>query len=179
MTISLMPLALSQRSVVGSIVLDAGEAEFAGGPMDRIFDALAKSASPWALHPFGVMNGSEVVGFFVLRECPVLPPWASADAITLHNLRISRSMQGHGFGTATLVLARQWIAAERPDIRCLMLTVNVDNPAARALYLRSGFLPTGQILAGRLGPECVLTWPFEKRTQHLQRRPPRRRAKPC
>ena len=44
-----------------------------------------------------------------------------------------------------------------PDARSLVLTVNVRNPAARAVYLGGGFVDGGeQYLGGSAGPQHVL-----------------------
>jgi RimJ/RimL family protein N-acetyltransferase len=44
-----------------------------------------------------------------------------------------------------------------PRARTLVLTVNVRNPAARAVYVRGGFVDAGELyLGGSAGPQHVL-----------------------
>ncbi|NGN43509.1 GNAT family N-acetyltransferase [Mesorhizobium sp. CGMCC 1.15528] len=166
MNIVLRPLKLSDWHLVASIELDAEQERFAGGDMDAIFLALQTSNFSEALHPFAIVADADVVGFYVLREGPALPAWASKDAVTLHSFRVSRSQQGKGYGTVGLKLAARWIAANRPEIQQLMLTVNADNPDASALYLHCGFRATGVIFKGRIGQERVLACEIDALSRH-------------
>lgn len=152
----LRPLRFWEQSVVDAIELDAEQQRFAGGSLDDIFRALDDSIYPDLLHPFSFVADGQAVGFFVLREGRALPAWALENTMTLHSFRISKPFQGRGFGTEALGLAGRWISVERPAVTHLMLTVNADNPAASALYLRCRFHPTGTLFQGRIGRERVL-----------------------
>jgi predicted GNAT family acetyltransferase len=49
------------------------------------------------------------------------------------------------------------LAADLPAARSVVLTVNVRNDVARRLYLRGGFVDTGELhLGGSAGPQHVL-----------------------
>jgi cysteine synthase A len=149
-------LDIDDWHLLAAIELDREQEDFAGGSLEKIFRSLQLSQHPDAQHPFAVIVDGTAAGFFVLREGPALPAWAYENAITLHSFRVSRSLQGRGYGTAALDLAARWIKANRPNVRHLMLTVNAENPQAGALYLRCGFRTTAAIFQGRIGRERVL-----------------------
>lgn len=156
MAVHLRPLRFTEQRVVDAIKLDAEQQRFAGGSIDDIFRALNDSKYPDALHPFCLVADQQAVGFLVLREGAARPAWALKNTISLHSFRVSKPFQGRGFGADALRLAGRWISVKRPAVTQMMLTVNADNPAASALYLRCGFQPTGTIFQGRIGRERVL-----------------------
>lgn len=136
--------------------LEPEQEEFVA-PLDVVFSRLRDSPSLQLEHPFLVVVGNEVVGFFVLREKAALPVWAPPDVITLHDLRIGRSYQGKGYGKLATRLATQWISENRPCINRLLLAVSVRNVTARQLYLSSGFLGIGAVNCGPVGPQNILS----------------------
>jgi ribosomal protein S18 acetylase RimI-like enzyme len=156
MKVSLRLLQLDEMASVSGVKLDEGDEDFAGGSMETVFERLKGAPNPHAFHPFLVIAG-KVVGFFMLREGPALPVWAKSDVISLHNFRISKHTQGRGYGAAALVLGARWIAAHRPDVSALMLSVNEENANARGFYTRYGFKDAGIAFEGRLGKELVLS----------------------
>jgi ribosomal protein S18 acetylase RimI-like enzyme len=155
--IALSSLKLDRITAVEGIELDPGEEDFAGGKMQRVFERLGANPDPRTHHPFLVIIEREVVGFLMSREGAALPVWANPDAISLHNFRMSRHIQGRGHGTSALVLAARWITFHRPDIFELMLSVNAENTRASRLYQRCGFRAAGRSFDGRLGREFVLS----------------------
>jgi RimJ/RimL family protein N-acetyltransferase len=155
--------------LVAAIELDREQEDFAGGSLEKIFRSLQLSEHPDDRRPFAVIVNGRTAGFFVLREGPALPEWACENAMTLHSFRVSKSLQGRGYGTAALVLAARWIRANRPNIRHLMLTVNAENPQASSLYLRCGFRTTGVIFQGRIGRERVLACDIDALARRSER----------
>lgn len=152
---ALKALSHFDSTTVAHLELEPAQEEFVE-PFDVVFSKLRNSPSPQLEHPFSVVVGNEVVGFFVLHEKAALPDWAPPGVITLHNLRIGRSYQGQGYGKLATRLAAQWILENRPCINRLMLAVNVRNVTARQLYLSSGFLGTGAVNCGPVGPQNIL-----------------------
>ena len=157
MQLHLRALLLSDEHLVAGLHLDADQREFSGGHVREIFDRLRNSPYPEALYPFIVHYGDDAIGFFVLREAPALPVWASLDVMTLHNFRIGRQFQRRGFGATSVRQAAHWVAENRPKILQLMLSVNPQNEPACALYLSCGFRSTGAFHQGRIGPETIMT----------------------
>ena len=67
------------------------------------------------------------------------PAWASGDVCTLHGLQVDKNYQGQGLGRACMQAL--------PD-------------AARGLYLKQGFVDSGETFHGRVGEERRLTLPL-------------------
>lgn len=93
------------------------------------------------------------VAFLLLKRPPCLPAWADADSATLHALQVDRKVQGQGFGRACLqalpAAARQFW----PELKGLMLAVDRDNQVALGLYLKLGWVESGDAYRGRVGYE--------------------------
>ena len=108
---------------------------------------------------FVLLADQQPAGFLMLKRGEFLPHWADAGSASLHALQIDRRVQGQGFGKAFLQGLPDAIAAKWPDIRQVMLSVDADNLPALNLYLRQGWVDTGQAYKGRIGYErrLVLT----------------------
>lgn len=141
---------------MAAIDIDEGHLAFCGGDAHELFDRLRRSPHRKEIHPFLVNRENTTAGFVVLREGSALPVWAPSDVVTLHNLRIGNRFRRQGYGQAAVQTAGRWIAAQRPIVTTVMLSVNLDNEAAIALYLSCGFAPTGAMVSGRIGPECLM-----------------------
>ncbi len=152
---ALMALSPFDNAYVTHLDLEFEQAQFVD-PLYVVFSELRNSSNPDQEHPFSIVIRDEIVGFFVLREKAALPEWAPSDAITLHSLRIGRSYQGNGYGKAALLLAREWIAANRLCVKRLMLAVNARNVKARQLYRQSNFRETGVSYCGPHGMQDIL-----------------------
>lgn len=153
--ISLSPVTLSDRLAIKQLALDPDQEAFAGS-VDAIFDELQGSPHPEMEHPFAIVADQTKVGFFVLREKQARPDWAPPAAVTLHSFRVCRGCQGKGYGQAGVNLAIAWIQRERPGVERLMLAVNTRNVLARSVYLKSGFVDTGEIFRGPIGSQHIL-----------------------
>ncbi len=165
MKVALRLLQLDDVAAVNGIDLDEGDENLAGGNMATVSGRLRHRSDPQAHHPFLITVERKTVGFMMLREGPALPSWAPPDAISLHNFRISRQVQGRGYGTAALVLAARWIAVYRAEFSELVLSVNEENISAIRLYLRCGFRSSDLPFVGRLGTEFVLSCSVDELAQ--------------
>ena len=111
-------------------------------------------AAPSDLRLGAVLSfGDAPVGLCLLKCPPFAPDWAHDDAVTLHGLKIDRSVQGRGFGRllmrGAIALARtRWPAACR-----VQLMVDAGNVAALGLYRSFGMLDSGPVHIGRIGRE--------------------------
>ncbi|MBZ9810909.1 MULTISPECIES: GNAT family N-acetyltransferase [unclassified Mesorhizobium] len=159
--VSLRRVGVCDRAAIKKLVLDPEQEQFAGS-VDVVFDQLQNSHHPELEHPFAIVASSKTVGFFILREKQALPPWAPADAVTLHSFRICRALQGKGYGRAGVDLAISWLRRQRPYVRQLMLAVNGRNAAAKSVYLKAGFSDTGEIFHGPIGDQNILTAPIRR-----------------
>jgi len=155
----LRPVTVESRTAIKKLVLDPEQEQFAGS-VDTVFDGLRDSPSADSEHAFAVVAGSEAIGFFILRENDALPVWAPRGVVTLHSFRISRDVQGMGYGRAAVDLAICWVRQNRPDVGQLMLAVNARNLRAMSLYLKAGFVDEGALLHGPIGDQHILTFPI-------------------
>ena len=153
--IALRAVTALDRDEIRKLTLDPDQEQFAG-LVDDVFDALQTSPHPKMEHPFAIVAGTRTVGFFVLREKRALPDWAPRDAVTLHSFRICQACQGMGYGRAGIALATSWVRDRRRDAPQLMLAVNARNVPAKALYRKSGFCDTGDIVHGPIGDQHIL-----------------------
>ncbi|MGS1097241.1 GNAT family N-acetyltransferase (plasmid) [Aquamicrobium terrae] len=157
MEVSLKQIQHAEIVTISGIELSAREEDFAGGSMTAIAGRLKARPNSEDCLPFLIMADCKIAGFLMLRKGQALPDWAAPDAVSLHNFRISGNMQGRGCGTTAVVRAARWIATHWPQASKLMLSVNVDNFAARGFYLRCGFQETTESHNGRLGVEHIMS----------------------
>lgn len=86
---------------------------------------------------------NELVGFTMLAYAS-----ERADDAWIFHFFIDQRFQGQGYGTQAL---RALIALTRerlPQCRAIHLTVHPENERAQRLYVRAGFLPTGELIDG-------------------------------
>ncbi|SMO55822.1 GNAT family N-acetyltransferase [Paracoccus laeviglucosivorans] len=104
-----------------------------------------------------VLRDDRVVGFFKID--PAFASrygFATPDEVGLRGMMIDQAEQGRGTGKAAMSALRPYLAA-RYDAPTCVLTVNVVNPAARAIYLSGGFYDEGALYhGGRIGPQHIL-----------------------
>ena len=108
-----------------------------------------------ARHPYVLVEDGAPVAFFVLDETP---PDADPTAdLYLRAFFVDAAAQGRGVATRAATALPDVVRRDFPQVRSLVLTVNVRNVAARTAYLRGGFVDTGELyLGGSLGPQHLL-----------------------
>jgi RimJ/RimL family protein N-acetyltransferase len=115
-----------------------------------------------------VFAGEAVVGFYRLDFSPgsVAACELPEPGVGLRAFIIDHAHQGRGYGAAALAAACADLRERHPQRRLLALTVNCANRSAIALYLKAGFVDTGEIyLGGSSGPQHFLLY-------RLQPQPP-------
>lgn len=105
-----------------------------------------------------VTRDGRAVGFFKIdRAYAERFEFAKAPQIGLRGMMIDHAEQGKGTGKAAMELMQAYLAARYPAATACFLTVNVINPAARAIYLAGGFCDNGGLYdGGRIGPQHIL-----------------------
>ncbi|WP_205586994.1 pyridoxal-phosphate dependent enzyme [Rhizobium sp. CCGE531] len=151
---TLQELSPFDHSKVAHLQLEAEQEQFVD-PLEASFLELRNASTPGLHHAFAIVARDETVGFFILREGAAVPEWAPPQVFTLHSLRVGRAYQGNGYGRAAAQLAAQWILANRPSIKRLMLGVNVRNVTARLVYLNAGFRDTDVTYQGPAGTQNI------------------------
>ncbi|WP_445148932.1 GNAT family N-acetyltransferase [Baekduia sp. Peel2402] len=154
-TVTLAPVDDALRPGVMAIAVAPEQVRFGGVPAQ----ALAAGDRETARESVVILRDGVPVGFFQLdtRSVPGAP--AAADILGLRALAIDRGVQGQGVGTGAMHALPAYVRARFPARRFVVLTVNLDNPAALALYRRTGFTPAEGVplyQGGRTGPQQVL-----------------------
>lgn len=133
-------------------------------PAQEVFSSYATRTLPGAdadpgRTPFAVLAAGTAVGFGVLDRGGPLAQLTDrpATAVLLRGFYLDSSAQGRGLGRAAVAALPSLAAHSAPEATRILLTVNVENPAAVRAYLAGGFTDTGrQYLGGGAGPQHVL-----------------------
>lgn len=105
-----------------------------------------------------VLRDGRAVGFFKIdRAYASRFDFAGPGDLGLRGVMIDRAEQGRGTGKAAMQALPGYLQWFYPQARACVLTVNVVNPAARAIYLAGGFQDLGQLHhGGTIGPQHIL-----------------------
>lgn len=109
--------------------------------------------------PFAIVYDARAVGFGVLDRGPLLAELTTRPrrSVLLRAFYIDGREQGHGLGLAAVLGLPSLVSRVAPDVRTMLLTVNVANPVAARTYVAGGFSDTGRTyFAGRHGPQYIL-----------------------
>lgn len=105
-----------------------------------------------------IMRDGHAAGFFKIdRAYAKRYDFATPDEIGLRGVMIDRGEQGRGTGKAEMLALRPYLEWFYPQATACVLTVNIINPAARAVYLAGGFHDDGQLYhGGNLSAQHIL-----------------------
>lgn len=143
------------RPGVLALGIGAEQAQFAGKMPELLYEA-EEAAESEAL---AVVVDSQVVGYYRLDFAPgaVALRNFGRPAVGLRGFMIDERWQGRGIGKAAMHAMTDDLRARHPEIRLLALSVNIQNPGARRVYLRAGFADHGELyLGGSAGPQHVM-----------------------
>src|SRR3954447_22557884 len=152
MDVRLAAVAPELREAMLRLAPHPDQERFAG----RLADTLpAAEATPTA--PVAIVADGEPSGFFVLHRGPaagVLAP--EPRDLLLPAFLVDTRFQGRGIATRALAALPDFVAAQMPGIRRIVLSVSVGNPGAIRTYRRAGFADTGALYhGGAFGPQHV------------------------
>jgi GNAT superfamily N-acetyltransferase len=151
--VRLRPLDDGLRSAVLALGLGPGQERFSGAPAQTIPLGDAHASREHVV----ILRGDEPVGYFQLDRDSVPGAPAGPDILGLRALLVDLAVQGQGVASAAMAALPAYVRERFPERRRVMLTVNVTNPAAIAVYQRAGFTDTGAIHPhGTAGPQHVL-----------------------
>lgn len=121
-----------------------------------VAEALADDPGRVDLHMI-CRDGAPVGLFKVDRGYPRDYSFASAGDLGLRAVMVDAAAQGTGVGKAAMTALHGYLPTLYSEAEAIWLTVNFRNPAARAVYLKSGFTETGEIWrGGKNGPQHVM-----------------------
>ena len=87
------------------------------------------------------MAQGRMVGWISLVFMPKLSRWQGAGALYVDELYVEPAFRRQGIARALMVWAER--RAKTLGTACLRLYVNLENPAAKALYASMGYLERG------------------------------------
>ncbi|WP_410216947.1 GNAT family N-acetyltransferase [Paracoccus sp. (in: a-proteobacteria)] len=150
--IALEPVGRDQRARVDHVAVAPEQTPFCG-TIAAHFAADERSCDFHA-----VTRDGRAVGFFKIdRDYAALMEFAAPGQLGLRGMMIDRAEQGRGTGKAAMHRMRAYLVGHYPWAHDCLLTVNISNPAARAIYLTGGFVDEGGLyLGGNLGPQHIL-----------------------
>ena len=114
--------------------------------------------------PYAAVEDGVPLAFFILDRTP--PDFDPAADLLLRAFFVDAAAQGRGVAGRAVAELPAVVRRDFPDARTLVLSVNVRNPLARAVYLRAGFVEVGELyLGGSAGPQHVMRLDLRGPTQ--------------
>jgi len=154
-------LSLVQKQQLDTLQVHPEQLAYSGDIYCAL-NSLLVNPNPGAIKGFALLADDLPVAFLLLKRPPCLPHWADEHSATLHALQVDRHQQGRGFGKACLQALPAAARQAWPQIKGLELSVDADNVAAMGLYLRAGWVDSGEAYKGRIGYERRLRWVFDQ-----------------
>ncbi len=151
-------LSPTQREQLELIQVDTAQKEFSSDIAQGLAVLHAHTGSD--VKGFVLLADELPVGFLLLKRPPASPAWATGNVCTLHGLQVDKGYQGRGLGRACMQALPAAARAAWPATTQLMLMVDADNDTARGLYLKQGFVDSGETFHGRVGEERRLALPL-------------------
>lgn len=108
-------------------------------------------------HPIVIAADNKPVGFFVLHEHAHIHEYTTnPHALMLTAFSIDHAKQGQGYATTGLELLKRFVPQHFPGFNEIVLAVNHKNISAQKLYMKVGFVDTGQRHIGMIGEQFIL-----------------------
>ncbi len=150
-----VPASLVPEAALLGLRVTPAQRHFVG----RIGDLLADAASRPGCEPMAIVRQGRPIGFYCIETVPRVVAGRDFDRPTLglRGFFIDDRWQGKGLATQALQVLLERLAERHPQARSLVLAVDEQNLAARALYARAGFADSGERYhGGRHGPLHLL-----------------------
>lgn len=151
MSIKLEPLHDAHWPVLETFALPLEQEKYTTLPKD------IHSPLPDGVHPVVITNDVPV-GFFLLHETERVASYTEAqDALLLSMFSINHPAQGNGHAKAALRQLPNYIKEHFPTKYEIVLSVNLKNEPAFSLYQTTGFVDTGRLIDGPIGPQRIMS----------------------
>ncbi|WP_109124732.1 GNAT family N-acetyltransferase [Dyella sp. C11] len=153
--IRVVPVNASIRAALLVLGVSEEQYDFVG----RIGASLPDAEACHGSEPMAILRDGEPIGFYRLEQhaTSIADRAFERPTVGLRSFFIDTRWQGQGLGALALGAAMEDIARRRPSVQDVVLTVNLRNTAALALYRRAGFRETGELYhGGRSGPQHVM-----------------------
>lgn len=153
--IRVRPVDASLRPALLELVVHEAQYDFVG----HIATSLADAALCEGSEAMAILREDEPIGFYRLEHRPrsIADMTFEHTTVGLRSFFIDARWQGQGLGTQALAAAMADLARRYPQVREMVLTVNLRNAPAMALYRHAGFRETAALYhGGRSGPQYVM-----------------------
>jgi len=153
--IRVVPVNASLRAALLALTVSDEQYAFVG----RIEASLADAEACEGSEAMAILRDGEPIGFYRLEQHARSIADRPFDHTTvgLRSFFIDTRWQGQGLGTLALDAVLRDVMQRRPTVQAMVLTVNVRNTPALALYRRAGFRETGGLYhGGRSGPQHLM-----------------------
>ncbi|MCT4783621.1 MULTISPECIES: GNAT family N-acetyltransferase [Exiguobacterium] len=112
---------------------------------------------PEGVYPI-VITAGKPVGFFLLHDTERVASYTNHDdALLLSAFSINHADQRQGYAKAALSRLPDYVCSQFPAVQEVVLSVNLKNEAAFALYEQVGFTDTGRRIDGPIGPQRIMS----------------------
>jgi len=153
--IRVLPVNASLRTALLTLAVHEAQYDFVG----RIAVSLADAEVCAGSEAMAILRGDDVVGFYRLEHRPrsIADMEFERATVGLRSFFVDARWQGQGLGRLALAAALADLTQRHSHVRDVVLTVNIRNTPALALYRRAGFRETGGLYhGGRSGPQYVM-----------------------
>lgn len=151
MSIKLEPLRDAHWPVLKTFSLPLDQEKYTTLPTDL------DSQLPDGVYPV-VITTDEPVGFFLLHDTERVASYTEVrDALLLSMFSINHPAQGNGHAKAALRLLPSYVREHFTDKHEVVLSVNLKNEPAFSLYQTVGFVDTGRLIDGPVGPQRIMS----------------------
>ncbi len=153
------PLDVRMHPQLLRLRVHPAQLDYVGAITDLLADVVQCPAS----EPMAILCGDTPVGYYRIEPDArsVAGRDLHAPALGLRSFFIDADWQGRGLARQALASMYVDLAQRHPRAQLLALTVNCGNTAAVRLYLRNGFIDSGELYHGGLaGPQHLLWRPL-------------------
>lgn len=139
--------------------LDEIQAQYSSLPKQALERIEARNQNEdFFAYPITIFYNEKVAGFCVLDfGDDKLQLTDNADAVLLRSLSINPDFQGKGIGKSAMIAMDDFVKQHDKDCNEIVLSVNERNDLAFQIYLKQGYIYDGKKIAGRSGPQFVMS----------------------
>ncbi|WP_017221490.1 GNAT family N-acetyltransferase [Moritella dasanensis] len=150
--VTIEKLTSSTAEDVLNVTLAEQQTKFAGSAKEFLAD------DSESIHLHVIKSEHEVIGFFKIDVMySIGDEFDVQNGLGLRAFVIDQNQQGKGLGTASVKALFPYLKQNYSSYRAIYLTVNCQNPGARACYEKGGFVDTGEkYLGGAAGPQYIM-----------------------
>jgi len=106
---------------------------------------------------YTILHENNVVGFFSLDFSSDLQDYSdNANAVLLRALSMNPEFQGKGIAKSAMIMLPDFVKQHFPEVEKIVFGVNATNENAYKLYLKTGYLDSGEIYEGKRGPQYIM-----------------------